>query len=556
MPTALTRTRHLALVLSVLALALVAFAGPLARSADARLVSIRQFVDPLPIPAFATPTSIDPITGSPTYDIVMSQFKQKLAHNLPATWVWGYGGTTPGPVIAVTKGVPATITWDNELPTTPLFPVDHALAGAGTGVPDVRAVVHVHGAHVQPAIDGLPEQWFTPGHSVTNTYPNDQRAANLIYHDHAMGVTRTNVYAGLISGYVIVDPAQLSLDLPKGKFDVPLVVQDKTFNRNPASLRFGQLHYPATWVPEYFGDTIIVNGKAWPYENVKARKYRFRVWNGANDRFFDFRFSNGMAFRQIGTDGGLLAHPVRIKHLLLGPGERADLVVDFAGHEGRRILLTNSAATPYPSGDPVNKATTAKVMQFRVSREDASDTSRVPATLATDVPSAQSLAVAAVQTRDITLSEVPDLSHPDPTEPNGYEPMPLLEGKSYMDPVDITPKLGTTEVWRYINTTGDTHPMHEHDVMNRIVARIPFNVNAYWRDQVHGRLKALETYFTGPAQKARPNENGWKDTVQCPPGYVTEIAMTFTDFTGTYVLHCHILSHEEHDMMRPFEVLP
>jgi len=551
------RSRHAALVLGIVTmLAVVAVAGPLARRADAHVVNIGQFVDPLPIPVFATPTSLDPVTGAPTYKIVMSQFKQKMAHNLPATWVWGYGGSTPGPVIAVTKGLPATITWDNELPTTSLLRVDHSIPGADFALPDVRAVVHVHGAHVPPAIDGLPDQWFTPGHSVTNTYPNDQRAANLIYHDHAMGVTRLNVYAGLIGGFVIVDPAQAPLNLPSGKFDIPLVVQDRTFYRHPDSPNFGQLYYPAKWVPEFFGNTIIVNGKVWPYENVAARKYRFRVWNGANDRFFNFRFSNGMSFWQIGTDGGLLAHPVRLHHLLLGPGERADLVVSFAGHKGRRILLTNNATTPYPGGDEVDPATTGRVMQFRVSTAAVNDTSSLPKTLATDVPSAAGLALQAVQTRDITLSEVPDLSHPDPEAPNEYKPEPLLEGKTFMDAVDITPKLGTTEVWRYINTTGDTHPMHEHDVMNRIVARIPFNVTAYWRDSINGTLKDLKTYFTGPAQMAKPNENGWKDTVQCPPGFVTEIAMTFSDYVGTYVLHCHILSHEEHDMMRPFQVMP
>jgi spore coat protein A len=551
-----THSRYAALVLGIVTiLALVTVAGPLAGRADAHLVKISQFADPLPIPVFATPTSLDPMTGAPSYNIVMSQFKQKMAHGLPATWVWGYGGSVPGPVIAVTKGIPATITWDNELPTTSLLRVDHSIAGAGTELPDVRAVVHVHGAHVPPAIDGLPDQWFTPGHSVTNTYPNDQRAANLMYHDHAIGVTRLNVYAGLIGGFVIVDPTEAALGLPSGKFDVPLVVQDRTFDRNPSSPDFGQLVYPATWVPEYFGDTIIVNGMAWPYEDVAARKYRFRVWNGANDRFFNFRFSNGMSFRQIGTDGGLLAHPVKRSHLVLGPGERADLVVDFAAHRGERIVLANNGKAPYPDGDPVTKDT-SKVMQFRVSRAKVDDPSKLPATLSTDIPTAASMAAMAAQTRDITLSEVPDLTHPDPEAPNEYKPMPLLEGKTFMDAVDLTPKLGTTEVWRYINTTGDTHPMHVHDVMSRIVARVPFNVTAYWRDSINGTLKDLPTYFTGPAQMARLNENGWKDTVQCPPGFVTEIAMTFSDYVGTYVLHCHILSHEEHDMMRPFEVMP
>ncbi len=518
-------------------------------------VAITQFVDPLPMLPVAQPTSVDP-DGTQHYDIVMSQFTQQIAHGLPPTVVWGYNGSVPGPIIAVTKDVPAVITWDNELPLVPLLTIDHTIMGADEMTPDVRAVVHVHGAHVPPAIDGLPEQWYTPGNSVTNTYPNDQRAADLIYHDHALGITRLNVYAGLIGAYVIVDPLEAALKLPSGRFDVALAVQDKTFDRDPDSPSFGQLVYPATWVPEYFGDTILVNGTAWPYERVQARKYRFRVYNAANDRFFDFRFSNGMSFWQIGTDGGLLSHPAKIRHLLLGPGERADVVVDFAAHRGERILLRNTAVTPYPSGDPDDPATTGKVMQFRVGAAKVSDQSRLPETLSTDIPTAASLVAKAAQTRDITLSEAPDLTHPDPEEPNQYLPEPLLEGLHYDDPVTITPKLGTTEVWRYINLTMDAHPMHEHDVMNRIVARIPFDAKAYWHDQVLAQLKPLEHYFTGPPVKPSPREDGWKDTVRCPPGYVTEVVMTFTDFTGTYVYHCHILAHEEHDMMRPFEVVP
>lgn len=543
-------------VISILAAAICIVIGTVfASAAWAKNVAMPKFVDPLPIPAFAQPVSVDPHMGAPTYHITMTQFQQKMAHNLPPTTVWGYGGSVPGPVIAVTKGVPAIITWDNELPTTPLLAIDHSIPGAEANLPDVRAVVHVHGMHVQPAFDGLPDQWFTRGHSVTDTYPNAQRAANLIYHDHAIGVTRLNNYAGLIGGFVIVDPAQAQLKLPSGKFDVPLVVQDKTFNRNPVSPKFGQLVYPTTWVPEYFGNTIIVNGMAWPYEKVQPRKYRFRVWNGANDRFFNFRFSNGMVFWQIGTDGGLLAHPVKLRHLLLGPAERADLVVDFANHRGEKIVLTNNARTPYPGGDPVTKDA-SKVMQFRVSKAKVADPSKLPATLSTDIPRAASMVAKAAQTRDITLGEFPDITHPDPSAPDTYLPEPQLEGLSYTDPVTIKPKLGSTEVWRYINLTVDMHPMHEHDVMNRIVARIPFNATAYWRDKVTGRLKNLEAYFTGPPQPAKPNEEGWKDTVQCPPGYVTEIVMTFTDYVGTYVYHCHILGHEEHDMMRPFEVVP
>ncbi len=333
-------------------------------------------------------------------------------------------------------------------------------------------------------------------------------------------------------------------------------MQDRTFNRNPASANFGQLIYPAKWVPEYFGQAMIVNGKAWPYQNVQPRKYRYRVWNGCNDRVLDFQFSNGMTFWQIGTDGGLLEHPAPLTHLVISPGERADLVVDFSKAKGQRLVLTNSATTPYPYGDAVNESTTAKIMQFRVSKNAVTDPSSLPQDLSNDIPSAASLVAQASQTRDITLSEVPDPTHPDPSSPGDYLPMPLLEAKLFGAPVDVTPTLGSTEVWRYINLTGDTHPIHQHDVMNRIVDRIPFNFGAYAYDKANNQLKPLEDYYLGPPIPPAANEDGWKDTVQCPPGFVTEIALTFTDFTGSYVFHCHILSHEEHDMMRPFQVLP
>jgi spore coat protein A, manganese oxidase len=549
-----TRGRlRLWLVAGLLVGAALLLAGALAQDAGAAPVRITQFAEPLPIPAVAQPTSIEG-DGTPVYTITMTQFLQKMAANLPPTWMWGYDGYTPGPVIVAPRGQQIKVNWVNDLPTTHLLPIDHSLMGAGIDVPDVRAVVHVHGAHVPPAADGLPEDWFTPGHSVTITYPNAQRAADLIFHDHALGATRLNVYAGLIGAWLIVDPAQDALDLPSGQYDVPLIVQDKTFYRDSSSPDFGRLAYPAGWVPEYFGDTILVNGMAWPYMKVEARKYRFRIYGGGNDRYFNFRFSNDMSFKVIGTDGGLLAHPARVRHLLLGPGQRADVVVDFAKAEGRRILLTNDARTPYPDGDPVGPRTTGRVMQFRVADQDVNDPSRVPATLATDVPTAASLVAQSVKTRDITLSEVDDVVHPDPA--GGFYPMPLLEGLHYDDPVTITPKLGTTEVWRYINTTGDLHPIHQHDVMNRIVKRIPFDGEQYEADLQAGVLKPFRHYVMGPAQPARPWEDGWKDTVNCPPNFVTVVVMTFTDFTGAYVLHCHILAHEEHDMMRPFEVLP
>ena len=204
-------------------------------------------------------------------------------------------------------------------------------------------MVHVHGAKVRPENDGYPEDWYTPGKSATYHYPNDQEAAMLWYHDHAMGINRLNIYAGLMGVFFVRDTAEDALNLPRGSYEIPLVLCDRFLRKD------GQLHYPASdkpdapWVPEVFGDVMLVNGKAFPYLEVEPRKYRFRVLNASNGRFYTMSLSNAREFHQIGTDQGLLPAPVLLKTLILAPGERADLIVDFRDHAGEQIVLRNEA---------------------------------------------------------------------------------------------------------------------------------------------------------------------------------------------------------------------
>ncbi len=496
------------------------------------------------------------------YEVVAHDFHWKLHRHMPPTKVWGYDETFLAPTFNVRSGTPISVKWINDLPTKHILPVDKTLHGAEPSVPEVRTVVHVHGARVAPEHDGYPEAWFTNSFEVVgpafktqiHDYPNDQRATMLWYHDHTLGITRLNVAAGLIGIYFIRDTVEDALGLPQcAPYEVPLVIMDRSFDAK------GQIAYPSTgvtsyhpvWIPEYFGDVDLVNGKVWPYLEVEPRKYRFRVLNAANARFYHLQTrlapndtQAGPVFIQIGADQGFLPAPVPMPSLLLAPAERADVVIDFSGFAGQFIDLINDAPTPYPGGDATLNA---RVMQFRVTKKLASEDFSLPSVLSTgsEVDETQ-----AVTVRDVTLNEVEDPVTENPV-------VGLNENLHWSDPVTVAPQLGTTEIWRFINTTMDAHPMHVHLVDFKILGRQPFNVDTY---KSTGQL-----VFTGPELPPDPNEvNAPKDTVRVDQGTVTRIAMKFTLPSGViaspgqklrYVFHCHILEHEDNEMMRPMDVI-
>lgn len=508
---------------------------------------LTPFVDRLPIPSVLKPTCKS--RKSTNYIVRMKEFRQKLHRDLPPTRLWGYEGKYPGPTIETRRNELIKVLWLNQLPSRHLLPVDKTVHGANKGAPQVRTVVHVHDGIAPPDSDGHPEAWFTRGFKKTGSefkrriyrYPNRQRATTLWYHDHALGITRLNVYAGLAGFYLLRDKNERSLKLPKGKFEIPLVIQDRSFNQN-GSLFYPRRPTPATpnlptpsVVPEFFGDTILVNGKVWPYLEVEPRKYRFRLLNGSNARFYTLTLTSGQSFIQIGTDGGLLRAPVHVKKLILGPAERADVIIDFSKFKGQTITIKNSAPTPFPSGTAPNPRTTGLVMQFKVTKPLSSkDTSIVPSRLSRlpilSVKKARKI-------RNLSLVESRDQ----------FGRLRLLLGNKRWDaPVTENPLLGSVEIWRLINTTPDTHPIHLHLVHFRIINRQRFDVNHYNRT---GKLR-----FTGPPMPPDPNERGLKDTVRANPGEVTRIIARFGPFTGKYVWHCHILEHEDHEMMRPLVV--
>lgn len=632
----------------------------LAYAAFAQTLPLRKFIQPLRglggatgIPLATPNRSVYP--GLDYYQIALREFTDQLHPDLPPTRLWGYGDATPGApfrhlggVIAANRGVPVRINVVNELPDAHILPVDQSIPGAEPGQPQNRAAIHLHGGFVPWASDGGPFHWSTPeglrGPSVidwlptnnplapTNNdhyYPNDQSARLMWYHDHAIGITRLNAYAGLASGYVLRDPAELAL-IAAGAIpwrEIPLIIQDKIFGPD------GSLWYPSVYDqelfaylppsgapplpvpstgPEFWGDTMLVNGTAYPYAEVESRRYRLRILNACNTRFVTLRlvyargpgFPNdaepnphrpGPAFQQIGTEGGFLPAPVTASDrrgllLTLAPAERADVIVDFGETEpGDTLILYNDAPVPFPNGTPLadffprnNRLVsppapgfgpnTRTLMQFRViPRTGARDDK--PVKLRLPDPDPPLLVPAGVMTpppgavvRDLTLNEAIDqfgrlsqlLGTNTPTAPGAF-------GRPYMDTPTETPVVDAVEVWRIFNLTEDAHPIHFHLVNVQILSR-----QAFEKDEYTG-----SPAFEGSPVPPDPNEVGWKETVRMNPGECTTVVMQFklpvvrdwrdpgstidvppSPRTGghEYVWHCHILEHEEHDMMRPLIV--
>jgi spore coat protein A len=495
-------------------------AAPQAAQPTINGLSLTPFVDELPLPERARPISA---VHPHKVRITMREIHAKVHRDVPVTRMWSYGDTALAPLIDVRAHQPLQVEWVNQLPTQHFLPIDHSLHGCGRDIPDVRACVHLHGGRTPSSDDGQPDDWFVSGKSRICTYPLQQDATALWYHDHAMGLNRLNMYAGLFGMALLRDSAEDALNLPSGKYEIPLQIYDRQFTID------GQLFYPDSgdpehpWVPEFGGSCTLLNGKIRPYLEVEPRLYRFRILNTANSSFFALSLTNRQPFHQIGADQGLLAAPVMIKSLELAPAERADLLIDFSQAAGQHVHLINGAV---------------EILQFRVMQKPSSSavSTSIPAKLRTIDRIPESVAIT---TRTITLNEYLDKI--------GNSMLMLLNRKRWHEPVTETPKLNTTEIWEFVNLTEDTHPMHLHLVRFQVLDRRVFDVFAYRNN------KGLR--YLAPAILPQPNEQGWKDTVQCLPGMITRIIVHFDGYPGKYLYHCHILEHEANDMMRPFEVI-
>ncbi|MBL0423589.1 multicopper oxidase family protein [Ramlibacter alkalitolerans] len=558
-----------------------------------------KFVNPLPNPLAPNyiflPTGVDAASGLPLYDISAQQIRHEAGLIDPVTGTrlsytaWAYGTVQqpaiyPGYSFNLRSGNAVKVRYSNGLDgvTYPAdVPVDQTLDWADplnannpanqpyTG--PVPLVAHQHGGDTDFLSDGLPDAWATPGNAATGrlfnpvyTYDNSQEATQLWYHDHAVGVTRLNVYMGLAGNYFIRDANEDALQLPAYPYEVPLLIQDRTFLAN------GELFYdhvdPAnplapvpTHLPENFGDTILVNGVAWPVLDVEPRKYRLRVLNGSDSRVYDMQMSNGMPWTQIGSDLGLLNAPVAQGTLSVAPGERCDVILDFARMAGQTIIVRNNAKAPYPSGAATNPKTTGQVMAFRVSLPLSGVPDRpIPANLR-PISGPVPVVTNPVRTRKILLFEGTDALGRLQTMGGIVDnTRPTLNGTlTFHDPITENPQVGDTEIWEFYNTTGDAHPIHMHLVDFRVLNRQKFSGTITPKTNsdgsTGGTLDEASVKLLGKARAPGAEEAGKKDTAKMFPGEVTRVIAKFKR-PGEYLFHCHILSHEDHEMMRPYYV--
>ncbi|MBC5994996.1 multicopper oxidase domain-containing protein [Pontibacter cellulosilyticus] len=563
--------------------------------------AVPKFVNPLPlVRPVPGPGVIDARAGGNPLEISITQIEQDLGLGLGVkTKVWGYNGQYPGPTIVARKNVPVQVYWLNQLTTgnngtgaylPHLLPVDVSIHWALRDYIDeediddwetelgVPIVTHLHGGHTESASDGLPEAWYTPngavvgphyvkGSNIPYRYDNDQEAATLWYHDHALGITRLNVYAGLAGFYLLTDDNEQDLKarniLPADEYDIGLAIQDRMFTTD------GQLFYPSeaegemhgmemddapepSILPEFFGDIILVNGKAWPKLEVEPREYRFRLLNGSDSRFYNLKLTEEVKIWQVGSDNGLLQVPVKQTEILIAPGERKDIVIDFSDPAlwGKQIIFTNDANIPFPDGDPVGEGA-SQIMAFEVTKSLNTNysLSKVRGLLAKGLqPVPTEINTKNLKVRKLILFEGED-------EYGRLKPMlgTFEEGAlDWHEPITENPALNATEVWEIYNLTPDSHPIHLHLVSFRAINSQKF-VPVYGspEDEAIGKLSGVN--FTSVPLRPERGQQGRKDTYPIAPGEVTRLIATF-DRPGRYVWHCHILSHEDHEMMRPYYV--
>jgi spore coat protein A len=538
--------------------------------------SLARFVDPLPVPPFL------PASWLAANGLTMAEATHRFHRDLGETPTWGYAGASYlGPTFEARRGKPVTFEARNSLGPH-LLGIDRELHGpTPEDVHAPRVSVHLHGGYTEERSDGYPEATFRPGESRTYTYANEQQAGTTWFHDHALGITRLNVYAGLAAFYLMRDPAHEG-GLPVGApFEVPLAIQDKSFLDGGDGT--SPLLYPDPWEPEFFGDVPVVNGKAWPNLDVARGWYRFRMLNGSSSRIYHLSLvSDGGAVLplvQIGTDTGFVAAPVPLESLVLAPGERADVMVDFsvlgAGATARLLNLELPEFVVSPAGIEI-----PELMQFTVTSARGWQKGPSAKLRPSDpfLPPAGPIA----QTRNVLLTEIMDHEGEAPL-------MALLNARQWHTTDVELPRVDTIERWNILNLTADTHPIHLHLVQFVCTGRQPFDAEAYLRDVLgtddlgmhdvigdRGEEPGLafppaDAYVTGEPEAPAPYEVGWKDTIQAHPGTVTSILVPFgpnaargvpfgsrrqAPFTGEYVWHCHILDHEDNEMMLPYRVMP
>ncbi|MEA2317896.1 MAG: hypothetical protein QOD44_2085 [Solirubrobacteraceae bacterium] len=452
---------------------------------------------------FATPPVIAPrrVGLTDVYELSQSSVQADILPGLK-TEVWGYGGLVPGPTIEVRRYTPTIVRQVNALP-----------AKHPTLLYTPWTSTHLHGSASLPEYDGYASDITNPREFKDYHYPNAQEARTLWYHDHGVHVTSPNAYMGLAAMYILHDDHELGLPIPHGRYDVPLVIKDAAFQKS------GALIFDDRSQSSLMGDVILVNGRPWPVMQVERRKYRFRILNASISRSYELALDSGEPLIVIATDAGLLAEPVYTPTLKHGMAERYEVVIDFAKYAlDQRVVLQNLG----PKNN-VDFASTSVVMAFDV----------------TDEPT------------DLTGDDLPDVLNPDDPvmalEPSMATATRLLDfkrqggdwtvnGMTWEDVINsgfsatlANPDLDAVEIWEFRNNSGGWfHPIHVHQVDFRILDR--------------------------NGAPPEPYERGPKDTVYLGEGETVRVIARFGPNEGRYMIHCHNLVHEDHDMMVQYEV--
>ena len=442
------------------------------------------FTTPLKRPATVSGTSASFTASAASAEVVPGSNTSVLAYN----------NSVPGPTISINFGQTLNINFLNSL-------------SEGTNM-------HWHGLDVPANQDGFPTSIIGSGANFNFSFPVNNRAGAYWYHPHPEGATASQAYKGMAGFFIVRDAEESSLNLPSGDYEVPIAIQDKRLDGN------NQLIYNPTSndiMTGWLGDKIVVNGVYAPYLGVATRFYRFRVLNGSNARIYNLALSNGADFYVIGSDGGLLAAPVSVQSLMLSPGERADILINFGSYSvGTEIYLQSNSFTSMSQGNEF------KIMKFKVDKNEV-ETFSLPSSLSV----INTLSPASADTiRSFILKADPMGSMP------GMSGMHTINDKIFdAARVDEMVKAGATEVWEIENTSDEPHPMHIHGVQFLVLQR------------------------TGGRNSLIATENGWKDTALLMPGEKIKIIMKFSSNPGKFVFHCHNLEHEEDGMMLVFEIM-
>ncbi|WP_017591910.1 O-aminophenol oxidase PhsA [Nocardiopsis potens] len=574
---------------------------------------LRPFLDELRIPPRLVPGPREERDGI-TVDLRTAWVR--LHSQLPPTRVWAYAGHFPGPTIEARRGRRLRVAWTNRI--TGPYPVTAAEEPGEDGAPPPTnapgrgeraetvegvdalppwTVTHLHGAVTGAGDDGWAQNAVLPGGSMLAEYPNEQRAMTLWYHDHAMDITRWNVYSGLLGMYLLRDDEEDALRLPSGDYEVPLIIADRNLDTDADGRLTGRLLHKTAIVGRdeeggnltlpFLGPYTLVNGVIWPYLDVEARWYRFRLLNASNGRTFRFALIDEEtgrpvtgAVKQIGTEGGLMASPVDVDAPLeVAPAERVDLLVDFSRLRGRTLRLVNTTPGTAPGEpDPDRNVPFPEVMRFRVARRRVRDEFVLPELLSSftritpgRMPEHGHRLV--VLTPPGTRGgrghpEIWEMERVDPAEvqvpsdgviqvrrAGEAEPATYRRiSRAFDDALGFTVNLGDWERWSFLNLADPQpmHPMHIHLITFQAVGRQTYDVSGF-DPELGGTRTPVAATGELPIEAV---EHGWKDTIRVPAAQMAEVIGRFEGATGRFMYHCHLLEHEDMGMMLPFVVRP